>query len=107
ELPLLHRYEARLHLMYQRALHNILLLRTVGTPNQPSPPVGPPERPVTGAVDLPTPPSPTESPSNPAGAPPNPTVPGLSTQTGPSAQWDRPSSSVVCQPASSLPEQEP
>jgi len=37
ELALLHRYETRLHLMYQRALHNILLLRTAGIPNEPSP----------------------------------------------------------------------
>ena len=37
ELALLHRYETRLHLMYQRALHNILLLRVAGIPNEPSP----------------------------------------------------------------------
>jgi hypothetical protein len=42
ELALLHRYETRLHMMYQRALHNILLLRTLvvpndGIPNEPSP----------------------------------------------------------------------
>jgi hypothetical protein len=35
ELALLHRYETRLHLMYQRALHNILLLRTVPPPARP------------------------------------------------------------------------
>lgn len=28
-LPLLHRYEARLHRMYQRALHNLLVLQAV------------------------------------------------------------------------------
>jgi hypothetical protein len=50
ELALLHRYETRLHMMYQRAIHNIILLRTA-------------------------------------------------------VEWDRPSSSVVCQPAPSLPEQ--
>jgi hypothetical protein len=33
ELALLHRYETRLHMMYQRALHNILLLRTLSAPN--------------------------------------------------------------------------
>ncbi|HLK49230.1 MAG TPA: hypothetical protein VKT49_13905 [Bryobacteraceae bacterium] len=37
ELALLHRYETRLHLMYQRALHNILLLRVAGMPNEPNP----------------------------------------------------------------------
>ena len=37
ELALLHRYETRLHMMYQRALHNIILLRTLGIPNEPSP----------------------------------------------------------------------
>jgi hypothetical protein len=36
-LPLLHRYETRVHLMFQRALHNLLLLRTAGIPNEPSP----------------------------------------------------------------------
>ena len=30
KLALLHRYEARLHLMYQRALRNLLLLRQMG-----------------------------------------------------------------------------
>jgi hypothetical protein len=36
-LALIHRYETRLHVMYQRALHNLLLLRTVAAPNEPSP----------------------------------------------------------------------
>ena len=36
-LALLQRYEARLHLMYQRALHNILLLRIAAVPNEPNP----------------------------------------------------------------------
>ena len=31
ELALLHRYETRLHLMYQRGLHNLLLLRAYQT----------------------------------------------------------------------------
>ena len=35
-LGLIHRYETRLHMMYQRSLHNLLLLRTV-IPNEPSP----------------------------------------------------------------------
>jgi hypothetical protein len=34
---LLHRYETRLHMMYQRALHNLLLLRNAGIPNEPNP----------------------------------------------------------------------
>jgi hypothetical protein len=33
---LLHRYEMRLHLIHQRALHNLLLLR-LAVPNEPSP----------------------------------------------------------------------
>jgi len=37
ELGLLHRYETRLHMMYQRALHNIFLLRAAAVPNEPSP----------------------------------------------------------------------
>ena len=53
-LPLMHRYETRLHMVYQRALHNLLLLRaavpnegavpirvdpcsSVAIPNEPSP----------------------------------------------------------------------
>jgi hypothetical protein len=40
-LPLLHRYEARLHRMYQRALHNLSILQNVvpnqNLPNEPSP----------------------------------------------------------------------
>jgi hypothetical protein len=48
ELALLHRYETRLHLMYQRALHNILLLRAVAKPaeSQPEPPAECPPQPV-------------------------------------------------------------
>ena len=36
-LGLLHRYQTRLHLNYQRALYNMLLLRAVTVPNEPSP----------------------------------------------------------------------
>jgi len=36
-LGLIHRYETRLHLMYQRSLHNLLLLRVSEVPNEPSP----------------------------------------------------------------------
>ena len=36
-IGLIHRYETRLHCMYQRALRNLLLLRKVGVPNEPNP----------------------------------------------------------------------
>jgi hypothetical protein len=36
-LGLMHRYQTRLHLNYQRALHNMLLLRAAAVPNKPSP----------------------------------------------------------------------
>ena len=36
-LPLMHRYQTRLHLMAQRTLHSILLLRAATVPNEPSP----------------------------------------------------------------------
>jgi len=36
-LSLLHRYETRLSLVYQRSLHNLLLLRALAVPNEPSP----------------------------------------------------------------------
>jgi hypothetical protein len=36
-LALLHRYETRLHLMYQRSMHNMLLLRALGRHNEPNP----------------------------------------------------------------------
>lgn len=35
ELALIHRYETRLHYVYQRALFNFLLLRTSAVPNEP------------------------------------------------------------------------
>src|ERR1700683_2380207 len=45
-LPLLHRSEARLHLMYQRALRTLIMLRTAKLQNDPSPiPEPPPESP--------------------------------------------------------------
>ncbi len=37
ELALLHRYETRLHMEYQRSLHNFLVLRQAGIPNEPNP----------------------------------------------------------------------
>ena len=36
-LGLMHRYQTRLHLNYQRALQNRLLLRAATVPNEPSP----------------------------------------------------------------------
>jgi hypothetical protein len=72
ELALLHRYETGLHLMYQRALHNILLLRTVGPPvgqvldlsTQPSPSL--PTPPPAGPAATPNQPSPAGPPRAPA-----------------------------------------
>jgi hypothetical protein len=56
-LALIHRYEARLHLTYQRSLHNLLLLRMAGAqrssasnhamPNEPNP--------ITGHLPAPAP----------------------------------------------------
>ena len=57
ELNLLHRYEARLHRIYQRALDNLLLLREPDLPNEPNP-ISEQSAPVAqgpGEVDLPTP----------------------------------------------------
>jgi hypothetical protein len=53
ELALLHRYEARLHLMYQRALHNILLWRIAGMPNEPNPISGQSHPSGPQAIDVP------------------------------------------------------
>lgn len=36
-LALMHRYQTRLHLTYQRTLYNMLLLRAATVPNEPSP----------------------------------------------------------------------
>jgi hypothetical protein len=58
-LPLLHRYEARQHLMYQRALRTFIMLRTVENPNDPSPiSEHPPDEiaPIAPAVEQPPPP---------------------------------------------------
>ena len=48
-MALMHRYEARLHLTYQRSMQNLLLLRITGLPNEPNPIPGhsldPPELP--------------------------------------------------------------
>jgi len=37
QLGLIHRYETRLHTIYQRSLHNLLLLRIAPMPNEPNP----------------------------------------------------------------------
>jgi hypothetical protein len=42
QIGLLHRYQARLHLMFQRALYNLILLRTASGPD--SEDAVPPER---------------------------------------------------------------
>lgn len=38
QLGLLHRYETRLHVMYQRAFHNLLLMRNPAVRNEPKNP---------------------------------------------------------------------
>ena len=58
---LLHRYEARLHLMYQRAMHNLLLLRVIELPNEPNP--------ISGHRALPPASEVEERPTPDAGAP--------------------------------------
>jgi len=57
-LPLAHRYETRLHMMYQRALHNLLLLRATV-------PVGPPPAEPLELPVLPALPAPDEFPNEP------------------------------------------
>jgi len=57
QLNLLHRYETRLHRMFQRSLHNLLLLRQQESPDEPGPAI-----PGRGA-------SPPDSPSPPVPAP--------------------------------------
>ena len=88
-LPLLHRYETRLHLMYQRALRTFTILRSVKYPNDPSPisehppdaQTGePPTTPATPAVPAEpaapaTPPAPPAPATPAAAAPPAPTTP--------------------------------
>jgi len=88
-LPLLHRYETRLHLMYQRALRTFTILRSVKYPNDPSPisehppdaQTGePPTTPATPAVPAEpaapaTPPAPPAPATPAAAAPPAPAPP--------------------------------
>jgi hypothetical protein len=64
-LPLLHRYEARQHLMYQRALRTFIMLRTVRDPDDPSPTSEhPPDviAPIAPVVEQPAPPQPVADP---------------------------------------------
>jgi hypothetical protein len=61
-LGLMHRYQTRLHLNYQRALHNMLLLRAAtivsnAVPNEPSPISGHPPSVVPDTVVLAVPPT--------------------------------------------------
>jgi hypothetical protein len=75
ELNLLHRYEARLHRIYQRALNNLVMLREPELPNDPSPiseqcaPVAQsPGGDASEEIDLPTP------DASPAGADASPQI---------------------------------
>jgi hypothetical protein len=60
-LSLLHRYETRLHLMYQRALRTLIMLRTIDRPNEDPP-----------NDEIPNDPSPISEHSPPAVEPPPP-----------------------------------
>ena len=65
-LGLLHRYQTRLHLNYQRALHTMLLLRAAEMPNEPSPICGtdlPPGREPLLCLPSPDDPAPEEQPA--------------------------------------------
>ena len=63
-LALIHRYETRLHLVYQRALHNLLLLRIAAGPDGSGPGSAP-------LAPLPAPPSPGADPAVPNEPNPN------------------------------------
>ena len=84
-LPLIHRYEARLHRMYQRALRNLLMLQDAAPdrdpPDEMAMPDSPPQPVETGAVDEEAPrvPDPADpgGPEGPLDPPPHP-VPGAS-----------------------------
>jgi hypothetical protein len=69
ELNLLHRYEARLHRIYQRALDNLLILGEPELPKEPSPISGhqPPED--ESPPPPPPPPAPAAGPRPPLPAP--------------------------------------
>ena len=110
ELPLLHRYETRLYLMYQRALRNILLLRAASVPNEPSPisghntesipielpaPAAPSGPPIVIAPDSESrPPKPVPEPQLPEASPTTPASPrGLPPAFPPSGPAHRPAAS--------------
>jgi hypothetical protein len=93
-LPLLHRYETRQHLMYQRAMRTLIVLRTVKYPNDPNPiseqpaPVIPMPAPSAAAPCRPEakPAQPEATPTEPAPTGPQPTQPGQNlTPAGPEA----------------------
>src|SRR5581483_95962 len=90
DLALLHRYETRLHMVHQRALHNLLFLRT-NMPNEPKPPSDddiPPElTPYLPGLPEPSPAA-SPAPASPAGAPPAPdkSRPAASAPAVPAAQ---------------------
>ena len=62
DLALIHRYETRLHMMYQRALHNILVMRSARIPNEPSPISGHLEPAPEAAAPVPAEPPPSAPP---------------------------------------------
>jgi hypothetical protein len=66
-LALLHRYETRLHCIYQRGLRNLQLLRTTLAPNEPSP---------ISEQSSPAPEPPPEPAPAPESLPANPSTPG-------------------------------
>jgi hypothetical protein len=72
-LPLLHRYETRQHLMYQRALRTFAILRTVAEPNEPNPISGQ-SAPVI-PMPTPEPAAPGQPPAKPAEPPLTPAAP--------------------------------
>src|ERR1035437_9545874 len=65
-LALLHRYETRLHSMYQRGLKNLILLRTLELPNEPSPIS---EHNIAAGLPAPEPPNTTPDPRPPTPGP--------------------------------------
>jgi hypothetical protein len=83
-LPLLHRYETRQHLMYQRAMRTLIMLRTIPLPNDPSPisehspPVAEQPPPVAEqpppVAEQPPPPQQSATDSEPLSGPANPSA---------------------------------
>jgi len=64
-LTLIHRYETRLHMMYQRAFQNLLVLRATNIPNEPNPISGHLDTPAISLEIAPAPSSAAETPENP------------------------------------------